>query len=102
MVSLGGSVHRLSATASVAGGLPVPGLWGGSYLDDGAGTVSVRRLSAAELADSRDDFRGYAQAPARLVRGHVVRHQPEKWRECVGPAAYPGLGQLPNGLGVVA
>ena len=65
-------MHRLSAMASGAGGLPVPGLWRGSCLDDGAGTVSVRRLSAAELADRRDDFRGYAQAPARLASAQEV------------------------------
>jgi hypothetical protein len=74
MVSLGGSVHRLSATASVAGGLPVPGLWRGSCLDDGAGTVSVRRLSAAELADSKDDSRGYGYF--RTIACYALRIYP--------------------------
>lgn len=92
MVSFGGGLRRLSATASVAGRLPVPGLWRRQCLDDGEGPAPMRNLSAADIVDRGNDYRGHAETVANLVRGDVVRDQPEERRKCAGPATHPGLG----------
>lgn len=62
----------------------------------------MRGVPTPNLAGQRDDLRGHAEALEDLVRGGVVRHQPEEWRECTGPPANPGPGQLPDRLGLAA
>ena len=86
----------------MAGGLSLPWLRRRKGLDDGEEGAPLRGLSTADVAYRRHDFRGYAEAVADLVSGYVVRDQPEERRKCAGPAAPPGLGQLSDGLGLVA
>src|ERR1039458_5624626 len=71
-------------------------------MDNVAGTFAVPRLRVGDVLDSWHDIPRYTQAPADVVSGDVVRHQPEERGECAGPPEGVGAWQLRDGLDVAA
>ena len=61
-----------------------------------SGDSVPRVLKALELP--RDWQFGFAD----VVSGHVVRHEPEAWRQRPGTATHLGSRELPDGLGLAA
>ncbi len=56
--------------------------------------VPVLWLSAADLADSRHDFPGHAEAAGDVVSRDVVLDEPKERCQRLGVAAGLGVGQL--------
>lgn len=72
-----GVVCWLSATPSVATGVPLPGLLWVQGMDDGLEADSLRDPPEADFGGRGTGARGHAEVAANLVPGDVVRDQPE-------------------------
>src|SRR5271166_2395684 len=81
----------------------MPGMWRGRRaMDDVAGTIKVPRLRMGDVFDGWHGVPRHPQAPANVVFGNVVHHQPEERGECAGPPERIGARQLRDGLDLAA
>jgi len=69
---------------------------------NGAGLVSVPKMSDADLCYRWDDFPPNAQAASGLVSSDVVCNEPEAWSKCSWAAKGSWSWLLQNGVDVAA
>jgi ISXO2-like transposase domain len=79
-------------------------LWSGGrrLVADARRAAPLLGLSLGDFGHRRHDLRRDADAAGELVRGDLVRRQPEAGRVRVGAPAGAGAGQLPDRVGVAA
>jgi len=96
-------VPAVPGAAALARRLSLPALWPSEGV---AGprwsAVALRRLWSSDVGDRRNDFPRHADAAADVVSSHVVGHQPEDRRQCLGHAACARSRQLQDGVDLVA
>lgn len=104
MVSRRGLVPALFGAAPLGCGLRLSFLRHGRRRLVAAGrrAASLRGLSLGDLGHGGHDLRRHPDAAGELVRGDLVRGQPETRRLGTRAAARVGLRQLPDGVGVAS
>lgn len=87
MVRLGGGLPAVPAAAPVARGVSVSPVPGRAGVDEEPRPGLVPAVQSPDLGHRRDPLPRHPDAPAPVVPGHVVRHEPEAGGERGGPAA---------------
>ena len=88
------------AACAVARGLPMPKMPRENCLCHGPRSTEVPEVLPADVDNCGNHLSGDPKAIAHVVPNDVVCHESEVGRECIGPTAGFGIGQLPNRLGL--
>lgn len=96
------SVPRLSAPATVAGWIPVFGMWFFQGVADSQGQHELRKVREAGLSDGWHDLARDTPDAEAVVPGDLVGNEPEERYQCVGIEAGARFGQLSDGVAHVA